>query len=187
MKNIEKIIYENKETFNSHEPSDGHFERFETLLNNQRRNQIFFRKSNIFKILKIAAIITFVMISSLWVYEHTIRKEINSRLALHDVSNEYKEVEFYYTSQINNKYEQIKNVDFNNSNQKSMLLNELTEMDSIYKSLQQDMKLNPNDERVINAMIKYYRTKTSVMNHILNQLKTMSAYNKEDNTNNVNI
>ncbi|MEA3317801.1 MAG: hypothetical protein U9R54_07575 [Bacteroidota bacterium] len=187
MQDLEKIIYDNREIFDSHEPSKGHFDRFENLLNNQKKSRKLSFKTTAFKISKIAAIIILATISSLWVYEHTFTNEVNSGIALHEVSKEYKEVEFYYTSQINNKYEQIKTIDFKDSTQKTLLLKEISEMDSIYNTLKIDLKANPNDKRIINAMIKHYRTKAAVMNQILNQLQTMTNYTEENKTNNVNI
>jgi hypothetical protein len=53
-------------------------------------------------------------------------------------------------------------------------------MDSVYVSLQKELKANPNDERIINAMIEHYQTKLEVMTYIVNQLKTI----RNDKTNN---
>ncbi len=43
-------------------------------------------------------------------------------------------------------------------------------MDSVYVSLQKELKANPNDERIINAMIEHYQTKLDVMTYIVSQL-----------------
>jgi len=53
-------------------------------------------------------------------------------------------------------------------------------MDSVYIQLQKDLKANPNDERIINAMIEHYQTKVEVMSYILNQLKDLR--NETQNT-----
>ncbi|GAI91214.1 unnamed protein product, partial [marine sediment metagenome] len=55
--------------------------------------------------------------------------------------------------------------------QKEILLNELADMDLIYNNLKEELRTNPNDERIINAMIEHYQLKLEVMNHILYQLK----------------
>jgi hypothetical protein len=56
-------------------------------------------------------------------------------------------------------------------------------MDSTYVSLQKELKANPNDERIINAMIEHYQTKLEVMSYIVNQLKTIrnDNQNKKEN------
>ena len=56
-------------------------------------------------------------------------------------------------------------------------------MDSTYITLQKELKANPNDERIINAMIEHYQTKLDVMTYIVNQLKTIrnDNQNKKEN------
>ena len=64
-----------------------------------------------------------------------------------------------------------------------MLVKEMKSMDSVYVSLQKELKANPNDERIINAMIEHYQTKLEVMTYIVSQLKTIRNDNqnkKED-------
>jgi hypothetical protein len=51
-------------------------------------------------------------------------------------------------------------------------------MDSVYTQLQKELKANPNDERIINAMIEHYQTKLDVMTYIVNQLKAVRKENQ---------
>jgi hypothetical protein len=62
-------------------------------------------------------------------------------------------------------------------------MKEMKSMDSTYVSLQRELKANPNDERIINAMIEHYQTKLEVMTYIVNQLKTIrnDNHNKKEN------
>jgi hypothetical protein len=64
-----------------------------------------------------------------------------------------------------------------------MLLNEMKSMDSVYVSLQKELKANPNDERIINAMIEHYQTKVEVLNYIVNQLKAIRNDNQNEKEN----
>ena len=52
-----------------------------------------------------------------------------------------------------------------------MMQKELAEFENMYKTLQQDLASNPNDERVINAMLDYYQSKLSVINMIVEKLE----------------
>ncbi|MCK4464861.1 MAG: hypothetical protein KAU83_04045, partial [Bacteroidales bacterium] len=73
---------------------------------------------------------------------------------------------------VNLKYNELDQMDFeSDSLQKEILLNELADMDLIYNNLKEELQTNPNDERIINAMIEHYQLKLEVMNHILHQLK----------------
>jgi len=182
MKNIEDIIRGNKDFFEDAEPSEGHLERFNVKL--EKRFQIAPVKRSIVPYLLRAAVVTLLItLSSLWTWDHFIRSG-SSRMTLGQVSPQYKEVENYYVHQVNLMESEIVNVDLkNNPDQKSLLLKEMKSMDSTYVSLQKELKANPNDERIINAMIEHYQTKLEIMTYIVNQLKTIrnDNQNKKEN------
>jgi len=182
MKIIEDIIRNNKDFFEDAEPSEGHLERFNRKL--EKRFQVNTIKRSIVPYLLKAAVVTLLItLSSLWTWDHFIRTG-SSRMTLGQVSPQYKEVENYYVYQVNLMEDEIVNVDLkNHPNQKAMLMKEMNSMDSIYVSLQKELKANPNDERIINAMIEHYQTKLEVMTYIVNQLKTIrnDNQNKKEN------
>jgi hypothetical protein len=105
-------------------------------------------------------------------------------MALGDVSPQYREVENYYVHQVNMVEGELLNVDLkNNPGQKEILEKEMKSMDSVYVQLQKELKANPNDERIINAMIEHYQTKLDVMTYIVNQLKTIRNGNQNKSEN----
>ena len=182
MKNIEDIIRNNKDLFEEAEPSNGHLERFNRKL--EQRFQVYTIKRSIVPYLLKAAVVTLLItLSSLWTWDHFLRPA-NTRMTLGQVSPQYKEVENYYVHQVNMMESEIVSVDLKNgSEQKTMLLKEMRTMDSTYVSLQKELKANPNDKRIINAMIEHYQTKLEVMTYIVNQLKSIRNDNqnkKED-------
>jgi len=102
-------------------------------------------------------------------------------MSLSDVSPQYREVENYYAHQVNLMESELSSIDINgNASQKKMLLGELRSMDSVYVQLQKDLKANPSDERIINAMIEHYQTKVEVMSYIVDQLKAIRNENLND-------
>jgi hypothetical protein len=177
MKNIEELIRNNKDFFEDAEPSDGHFERFNRKLE-IRFQTVTIKRSIVPYLLRAAVVTLLVTLSSLWTWDHFIRPE-NRRMTLGQVSPQYKEVENYYIHQVNLMEGEIVNVDLKNSpEQKKLLMNEMKSMDSVYVSLQKELKANPDDERIINAMIEHYQTKLDVMTYIVNQLKTIRNDNQ---------
>ena len=60
---------------------------------------------------------------------------------------------------------------------------ELSEMDSLFLNLQQEYKANPNDERIINAMIEYYQTKLDIVNTIKTDLENVKQIKRKYNEN----
>jgi hypothetical protein len=182
MKTIEEIIKSNKEIWNSNEPSEDHFERFKVRL--ELRKQARTVKRSIVPYLLRAAVVTLlVTLSSLWTWDHFIRPE-SSRMTLGQVSPQYREVENYYIHQVNLMQDEIINTDIqSNPEQKVILLNEMKSMDSVYVSLQKELKANPNDERIISAMIEHYQTKLEVMTFIVDQLKAIRNNNNNNEEN----
>jgi hypothetical protein len=181
MKTIEDIIRNNRDFFEDKEPSEGHFDRFSVKLEircNSRAN----KRSIVPYLLRAAVVTLLVTLSSLWTWDHFIRQG-SGRMTLGQVSPQYREVENYYLHQVNLMEGEIVNTDLNNAEQKDVLIKEMKSMDSVYVSLQKELKANPNDERIINAMIEHYQTKLEVMTYIVNQLKTLRNDNlnkKED-------
>ena len=176
MKNLEKIIQENRSAFDSFEPDEGHFDRFELKLKNMNKKQKTF---TIGYILKAAVVALLVVLSGLYIYETFSPSKIKQGIALSEVSPEYNEVEIYYTKLVSQKYNEISQCQFFDSTQKNRLMKELGEMDLIYENLKKDLITNPNDERVINAMIQHYQLKVEVMSQILNQLQQAKNINQQ--------
>jgi cytochrome c-type biogenesis protein CcmH/NrfG len=176
MKTIEDIIRNNRAFFEDQEPSEGHFERFSVKLE-IRRQKMAGKRSIVPYLLKAAVVTLLVTLSSLWTWDHFIRPG-SRRMTLSEVSPQYKEVENYYLHQVNLMEGEILNLDTNQTpEQKEMLIKEMQSMDSTYISLQKELKANPNDERIINAMIEHYQTKLDVMTYIVSQLKSIRNEN----------
>jgi hypothetical protein len=182
MKTLEEIIKSNRGIWEEREPADGHFERFSVKL--ELRRQVRTAKRSIVPYLLKAAVVTLlVTLSSLWTWDHFIRPGA-SRMTLGQVSPQYREVENYYLHQVSIMEDEIVNTNVqNNPEQKKMLISEIKSMDSVYVSLQKELKANPNDERIISAMIEHYQTKLEVMTYIVDQLKAIQNNNTKNEKN----
>ena len=183
MKNIDKIIRNNRELFDTAEPDEGHFNRFAVKLKQQKRKTRSLITYTF--LLKAASIAILVTLSFLWTYDNLIKPSSeNSGTTLSEVSDEYREVEVYYKQQVNLRFGQIRDLDvFSDTIQKTILLEELSDMDSIYTNLQDELESNPKDKRIINAMIEHYQLKVDVMNQILLQLEQIKNENLLKNGN----
>jgi hypothetical protein len=181
MKNIEEIIRNNRDLFEEREPLDGHLDRFTWKLEKRLHSGTNIR-SIVPYLLRAAVVTLLITLSSLWTWDHFIRKD--NKMTLGQVSPQYKEVENYYVHQVNLMESELVNIDLkNNPAQKKVLLSEMKSMDSVYVQLQKELKVNPNDERIINAMIEHYQTKLEVMTYIVSQLKGIrnGNLNKKEN------
>lgn len=182
MKDIERLIKENKGAFDSFEPSDGHFERFTAKLESMA--YIAPKKVSLTPyLLKAAAVAILVTLSSLWTWENVLSPDART-MSLGEVSPEYSQVEHYYVQQVSMMEDEIQTIDIvSNEDQSKILMDELKEMDVMYKELQKDLKTNPSDERVVNAMIEHYQRKVEVMSYILTQLKEVNDENQINSEN----
>lgn len=177
MKTIEDLIRDNKDLFEEAEPSKGHLERFERKLE-IRFGRTVVKRSIVPYLLKAAVVTLLVTLSSLWTWDNFIRPDRN-RMKLSDVSPQYREVENYYLHQVNLMESELSSLTIvNDPAHNDMLKKEMKSMDSVYVQLQKDLKANPQDERIINAMIEHYQTKVDVMSYILSQLKELRHENK---------
>jgi len=184
MKKIEEIIKNNREKFDDLEPAEGHFERFQSKLNNYN-NKSSFSLSYKF-VLKVAVVGLLVVLSSLWLYDNIYDKQSTEQIAVKNVPPEFREAQLYYSSMVNRKYNQIQDFEFKSKKQKKMLLDELKAMDSVYYNIKQDFKENPNDPRVMNALIRHYQLKLEVMTQVLEQLNQVQAIKNQNNKNKIN-
>jgi hypothetical protein len=166
MNNLENFIRNNKNAFDAEEPSAGHMERFEQMLPKPK-----VRTLSYVKYAATAAMITLMMtLSGLYIYDNWNQSD-SSLPTLADAGPKYAEAEAYFVSTISQQQktinslkseELLKDVDFEQ---------DLKAMDVLYKKLQQDLNTNPDDPRVINAMIKHYQTRIAVMSQIVKQLE----------------
>ena len=185
---IEKLIEDHMEGLNENEPREGHFDRFGEKLKQQNRKKVF----SLNTALKVAAAVVFILLiaNQAFIYLSSDNPvsifnpgEKEEEMTLASVSSEYEEVEFYFSNAIDNGLNQWENMvesGLVSEEEQQMMDNELSEFESRYEKLQNDLTANPNDERVINAMLEYYQTKLSVINMIVNKLEEVK---QKKNTN----
>lgn len=189
---IEELIFENLDALNDNEPLDGHFERFQIKLEQLNKR----KKLRFGMIWKVAAAVVFVLmaINQISIYTSQDKAPLFSfnsekEITLASLSPEYKEVEFYYTNAINTGLSQWNNFTkegFVTAEEQKVMNEELKEFEQVYKNLQADMKTNPSDERVVNAMLEYYQAKLSIINMIVNKLQEIkNQKNESENENKI--
>jgi hypothetical protein len=177
---LEKLILNNRSHFQDEEPPEGHFERFEAKLQKASKPT---RKINFQPIFKIAAVVVFVLLA---VNQARIYffPEKQDTLSLGSISEEYREVEFYYTNAIQlgmNQWAKFKDEGLISKEEDEMMKKEQAEFDQMYQKLIIDLKANPDDERVINAMIEYYQARMNVITLIINKLNEVKQQKYENN------
>ena len=103
------------------------------------------------------------------------------KVAMNEIPASVIEADQYYSTQVNQRVDEIRAFTFDNVNEKAVLLEELEELDIYQQQLMKDLEANPDDERVINAMIKHYQVKLDVMDQIIYQLNQLKTETDKDN------
>jgi len=174
MIDLEKHIMEHRSELDSDLPREGHEERFLRKLENKPARRVNFRH-----VLQIAASVAIILASGIVIVQ---QNKSGNRTAENEVLESIMEADQYYTTQVSQRYEQIREFNFENPEEKAVLLDEIKELDTYQQQLMNDLEANPDDERVINALIRHYQMKLDIMDQIiyqLNQLKTETENQNE--------
>jgi len=167
---LDKLIINNRNSFQDEEPLEGHFERFEARLQKVSKPA---RTINWRLTLQIAAVVVFALLAVNQARIYFL-PEKHETLSLGSISPEYREVEFYYTNSIQmdmNQWKKLKDEGMISESDEQMMQKEQVEFDQMYQKLLVDLKANPDDERVINAMLEYYQARMNVMSLVISKLK----------------
>ncbi len=180
MDRTDKILVENRDFFEE-EPNEGHFERFEARLIKSASKRNFFSVSNF---LKYAAILIIVLLSAnLYIGMRNNKPAVQQVVAQ---NSDLGEASVYYTGKINtgiNDLEKMAKEGIGSKQEILQIKQELSSMDSLFMNLQQEYAANPNDERIINAMIEYYQTKLDIVNTIKTDLENIKQLKNKQHEN----
>ena len=170
MDKLNKIFKEHRAEFEE-EPGDGHFERFgERLSVNESKRKGWYLSP----FYKVASVLLIVLLSANLVVYFKNSKPAVKETAV--VKSDLREASFYYTNSINigiRDLEQMAREGIGTQKEIVQIKHELSEMDRLFVNLQQEYKANPNDERIINAMIEYYQSKLDIVNTIKTDLENV--------------
>ena len=163
MDELNKILREHHAEFEE-EPKEGHFDRFEERL---RLSESKRKRMHFSPFLKVTAVLLIVLLSAnLYVHLRNPKPEIKETAV---IKSDLGEASYYYTNRINSGIHELEKkagAGIGSKQEIVQIKHELSEMDILFVKLQQEYKANPNDERIINAMIEYYQTKLDIINTI---------------------
>ncbi|GET28469.1 hypothetical protein [Prolixibacter sp. SD074] len=190
MDNLEKILKERRDDF-PEEPAEGHFERFQNRLE-QTKRKTKRKKLLVSRVSRVAAVAIILLLSANLVlyWFHPANDQGRAVNQTEKISGEFNEAQLYYTARINDGISQLQKMagqGVESSKEAKEIQKELTEMDSLYRNLQKELKANPGDERILNAMIEHYQTKLAIINTMLNDLKNASIQKKSSSHEKIQI
>ena len=173
MIDLEKHIKEQRLLLDADAPREGHEDRFREKLAYEPVRRINYRH-----VLQVAASIAVILASAIVLIR---TNKSGDKVAELEIPASVIEADHYYATQVDQKVDEIRAFTFDNVNEKAVLLEELEELDVYQQQLMKDLEANPDDERVINAMIKHYQVKLDVMDQIIYQLSQLKTETDKDN------
>jgi hypothetical protein len=174
MIDLEKHIRDQRKLLDSDLPREGHEARFMKKLEKP------VRRVNFRHVLQVAASIAIILTSAVVLVK---QNKSGSKIAEESIPAAVLEADHYYASQVRARYEEIQAFHFSDGEEKTVLLNELKDLDVIHHQLMSDLEANPGDERVVNALIRHYQIKLEVMDQIIHQLNQFKTESFDQNEN----
>ncbi len=180
MQRIEDIIKKNKDSFNNNEPSPDHFDNFQKKLdgNHYEKGESWVERYNI--ILKIAAaILIFAAIGTILYTDtfSTLKNTFTNEIVAAELPAELLEVMAYYNVISDDKISQIDDLAVSEDEAarvKEMALKELQMLEEDRNELESEYAVNPNSERVMNALLLNQQKRSQILDRIINTLNQIN-------------
>jgi len=154
--NLEQFVQKNRASFDSETPPAFVWENVEKNLPRKR--------IRMYRVLRMAAAVLLILGLGI-VIGRFAGQPAKTELALSDISNEYAELENFYTQKINQKISLLKDRE-----QDEKALVDIKELEQEFETLKRELNAtNAKDEQIIQAMIGNYRTKIDILERVLNR------------------
>lgn len=167
---FEKFVKDSRHEFDFREPDPKVWKRIKASSGIKR-------KVNWKVILARAAAIIIIFLASFAVNEIVHRiKNTGGDFTSSDVKNAVpglKEAETYYSNLVNEKMNELKPILANCPSVEAELNYDMSELDSVYYDLKQDLKDNMANQEVIEAIIENYRLKINILEDLLNEISSL--------------
>ncbi len=175
---LEEFVKSHSSEFDLHEPNPELWKGIEkSIAPKRRRNWVYY--------LSRAAAIVFLIGATLVAQRVWMTRGVGIKKKIVEVEiniPELKEAEMYYTGIINAKLEEVKPMLSEYPTLEDELETDLSELDSIYKGLKNDLKDDIANQEVIEAMIQNYRLRISILEDMLHFLESQNQEDKTFNT-----
>jgi hypothetical protein len=174
MSMLEEKIRKNRDLFDGAEPSEGHLERFQLMLDGLHEEETPTERPihHSRRLFRVAAVIAVLL--SLSVMYYLIDPAVNSnQAAAGTLPQEIVEARMYYNKLAEEKIQKINNCAASTSEAsyiQKVVTKEITMLDSSSVQLEQKLQSDSKNERLINALIRNYKTKSDLLDDILNRL-----------------
>ena len=166
---LESFVNENRHEFDHLEPSDKMWEAISNRLIEPQKQKV--RKFSWMKVA--AALVAVLVIGSTIVYQNQLsdQKQTAKAAQVDPEVQELIEAEAFYAQEVSGKMAEIEKCYKVDPMLKSEIEGDLTELETMYISLKNDLKENISNKEVIEAMIENNRNRMKLVDEVLEQIK----------------
>ena len=172
MSMIEEKIRRNRDLFDGAEPGDGHFTRFQSKLDSFHGEHSAPRKWYSMRLLRVAAVIAVLLGLSVMYYLFDPAANTNP-VAASTLPQEIQEARMYYTKITEEKMQKINDCASSTSEAsyiQKIVMDEISLLDSSSVAIENELQQDAGNQKLINALIRNYKTKSDLLDDILNRL-----------------
>lgn len=174
---LEDFIRDNREAFNETSMPEGHEDRFLMKLNaSTSALEKPVRRLNS-KITRIAAAAVVILGFGAGMFYLGQQDQLDSSgseqlasMRLADVNPEMAEVETFFTKQIESQRSRVAEMN-GNEEVTAAFLAELDALELQYTDLEKELALQPNNDQIVQAMIRNYKLRIDVLEKLMNQIQ----------------
>lgn len=191
MKDKLKQRFENHELDLDSTPPEGHRNRFEQRLEEEEnlnpKGVQFHISYKLIRRIAVAAILVIAVTFTWLIRDSKVETPLNEGMTLAAISDKYQDVETFYRKEVNNRLNLIES---SSSDMEKSIYREaiakLTKLENSYKLLEKDLGSNPDNLRVINAMIQNYQLRIKVLETLYKKLEINQTLkiNEDEKANN---
>ena len=168
---IEQRISKNKKVFDSHEPDEGHFDRFQSKLEELHpETKKVSRKRFMPAFMKVAAaaIILLAASSILFNYPSLFQKNL-----VNELNGELAELDQYYTSQYQQKYQELESIVAEDDELKAMkdkAMHKVARLEDNTGKLKDECIETNKNEKVYSALVTNYRMLSTALDKVIDSM-----------------
>jgi hypothetical protein len=132
---------------------------------------------------KVAAIIFISTSVALLIYTLSLQSKVNQLASLGDISENYREVENQYQSEISILETKINIQEVSQNDDFQWMIDEMKTLDEINELYRQDIGKAPDQDQLVKALIDYYEKKIKLLKKLELEITRTQKF-KEDEKNN---
>jgi len=168
---IEQRISKNKAVFDAYEPDEGHFNRFQSKLQELHPETKKVSKRRIMPVLmKVAAVALILLTTSSVVFNYP--SLFNKKMA-DNLNSELFEMDQYYASLNQKKYQEIETITANDQDMKVMkdrAMHKVNRLEDNTAKLKEEYVEANKNERVYSALVSNYRMLSSALDKVIDSM-----------------